>query len=108
MLRRPDARRAAVGVSTGDPWQAEAECAQPRHDPELWHNTGNSWTDWDSLGRAIHVCWEHCPVRTQCLAEYGGMRSTVAGGVYFNDGGEQSHHQPQARTCALCAAGGGV
>lgn len=78
-LRAPFVHSEAAGES----WRADAACADPRVDPEVFFAVGVSPEAAEETAAAKQVCRLLCPVRFQCLAWAleSGQAWGVAGGL---------------------------
>jgi len=53
---------------------------------DLWISTGGAYAD--QIGKAAHICRQHCPVLTECgrdaaTVDIRRLGSTVTAGVYY-------------------------
>jgi hypothetical protein len=84
-------------------WRAEARCAQPDLDPDMWDTADRRYLP----SEAAHICRHHCPVRVRCLADAQARdrrqrKAMVLGGVIFNNTGRPSPAQTATSICRVC------
>jgi hypothetical protein len=92
-------------VNPDQHWSHSAACAQSDMGPDLWFSGHTAQPKWSELGRAIHICKEHCPVKRECRRDMGVMPDAVVAGVFYNEKGRVSDYQPVLPYCGRCARG---
>ena len=94
----------AHGLATvGESWETAAACGNGV-DPDLfWPEPG------EHAGLALHICWQHCPVRSQCRRhtdEHPPKHPQVlAGRRYTTTSGAASPVRPSPRRQLLTTTG---